>query len=164
VRRLLRRRLIHPHPTQQEGIEMPFEVQHQVEIPANTFMRAKLNKLDVASIQYVDKKTGEQKSFDKLNWIFEITEQGEFTGKDVRAETSAYLSDHPENKFRQWSEALLQRPLDLGQVLNEADLEGLSGLIMVSYVEDRKDPSKKWPRVTDVIPLDPSTGFNEAPF
>lgn len=143
---------------------MPFQVEHQVEIPANTFMRAKLNTLDVATVPYVDKKTGEQKSFTKLNWIFEITEQGEFTGKDVRAETNAYLSDHPENAFRLWAEALLQRPLDLGQVLNESDLEGLSGLIMIQYVPDRKDPSKKWPRVTDVIPLDPSSASSEAPF
>lgn len=144
---------------------MPFEVQHQVTFPANTFLRASLKDLEVRTIgPFPDKKTGEMKTFDKLNWIFEITEQGEFLGKEVRAETSAFLSDDPRNQFRNWAESLLQRPLDLGQVLNESDLVGLSGLITVKYVEDRQDSSKFWARVDDVIPLDPASSYDEPPF
>lgn len=142
---------------------MPFEVQKSVEIPENTLLRARLKSLEVVTVPYVDKKTNEAKEFTKLNWVFEITQDGEYLGKDVRAETSAFLSDHPENKFRLWSEALLQRPLDLGQVLNEQDLVGLSALITVHYQPDRKDPEKKWRRVEDVISLGGSA-YEEPPF
>lgn len=141
---------------------MAFEVQHQVDLPTGTFLRARLTELEVKTVPYVDKKTGENKEFTKLNWIFEITEAGEFFGKKVRAETSAYLSDSPYNTFRNWAEALLRRPLDLGQVLNETDLIGLSALITVKYEEDRRDSSKKWARVEDVIPMDPAG--DEPPF
>lgn len=139
---------------------MPFQVEHQVEIPTNTLLRASLKDLEVKEIPFTDRKTGEQKSFTKLNWIFEITQQGEFQGKTVRAETSAFLSDHPENKFRSWAEALLNRPIGLGDVLNEQDLIGLPALITVGYEADRKDPSKKFRRVEDVMSLDPSGGFS----
>lgn len=144
---------------------MAFEVQHQVELPTNTFLRAKLKELESKTVPYTDKKTGEQKEFTKLNWIFEITQDGEYFGKTVRAETSAYLSDSPYNTFRLWAEALLQRPLDLGQVLNETDLIGLSALITIRFEEDRRDSTKKYPRVEDVIPLDPaSAAYDEPPF
>lgn len=146
---------------------MPFTVEHSVDIPTDTLLRAKLTALDVATVPYTDKNTGEAKTFQKLNWKFEITQDGDYFGKTVNAETSAYLSDHPENQFRNWAEALLQRPLDLGNVLNESDLLGLSALITVHYVPDRKDPSKKWRRVDQVIALQPSLGgggFTEPPF
>jgi hypothetical protein len=142
---------------------MAFEVQHQVELPTNTFLRAKLKELEVKKVGYADKKTGEQKEFTKLNWLFEITQDGEYFGKTVRAETSAYLSDSPYNNFRLWAEALLQRPLDLGQVLNETDLIGLSALITIKFEEDRRDSSKKFARVEDVIPLDPGSVMDSEP-
>jgi hypothetical protein len=141
---------------------MPFEVQHQVDLPTNTLLRAVLKTLEVRDIPFTDRKTGEQKNFQKLNWLFEITQQGDYFGKTVRAETSAYLSDSPYNQFRNWAEALLQRPLDLGQVLNEADLMGLPALITVKYEEDRKDSSKKWARVDDVNAIG-SDSFGDAP-
>ena len=143
---------------------MPFQVEHQVEIPEGPFLRAKLTKLEVATIPYTDRKTGERKEFSKLNWVFEIIEQGDFTGKSVRGESSAFLSDAPHNRFRNWAEALLQRPLDLGQVLNESDLEGLTAYITVKYEVDKNDSSKRWARVDDVIPLDPGAGGDEPPF
>lgn len=142
---------------------MAFQVEHQIEIPEGPFLRSKLEKLEVATIPYTDKKTGERKEFSKLNWTFEITEQGEFHGKTVKGESPAFLSDSPHNRFRNWAEALLQRPLDVGQVLNESDLEGLSAYITVKYESDRNDSSKKWARVDDVIPLDPGAS-DEPPF
>lgn len=142
---------------------MSFTVEHTVEIPENTLLRSKLLSLDAVTIPYNDKKTGEAKEFTKLNWVFEVTQDGEYLSKEVRAETSAFLSDHPENKFRLWAEALMQRPLDLGNVLNESDLVGLSALITVKYEADRKDPEKKWRRVEDVIALD-GPSYDEPPF
>ncbi len=138
---------------------MPFEVEKSRALPAGELLKARLEKFDVQEIEYTDRKTNEKKSFKKIEWIFKIVD-GEYQGKEVRGETSAYLTDHPDNKFRNWSEALLGRSLDLGDVLDESDLEGGSVLITVKYVTDRKDEEKKWPRVDDVIPL----GDDEPPF
>lgn len=136
---------------------MAFEVQHQVDLPIETLLMARLKELEHKVIPYTDKKTGEQKTFGKLNWLFEVTEQGDFFGKTVRAETSDYFSDSEYNVPNQYATALLQRRLDPGQVLSEGDLIGLSGLITVKYEADRNDASKKWPRVDQVIPLDPAS-------
>lgn len=130
-----------------------FEVQHQAEIPEGKLIRAKLDSLEVVTKDFTDKKTGELKEFTKLEWIFKITEDGDMNGMTVRAETSTYLSDHPDNKFRSWAEGLLGRELDLGAVLSVDDLVGLQGLITVRYDPDRKDPSKKWRRVDTVISI-----------
>lgn len=130
---------------------MPFEVEHQVDLPINTLLRATLKSLEPVTREYTDKKTGELKSFTKLNWIFEVTEQGDYNAMTVRAETTAYFSDSPDNQPHAWSEALLGRSIALGAIVNESDLIGLSALITVRYEEDRKDPSKKWRRVEDVI-------------
>lgn len=131
---------------------MPFEVQKTTQLPAGVLLKAKLEDLDVKEIPFNDKKTGEPKTFSKIEWTFKIID-GEYQGKDVRGETSAFLTDHPDNKFRNWSEALLNRSLDLGFVLDEQDLVGSVGLITVKYVTDRKDEEKKWARVDDVIAL-----------
>lgn len=136
---------------------MAFEVQHQVDLPTETLMVARLRDLEHRKIPYTDKKTGEQKEFGKLNWTFEITEQGDFTGKSVRAETPDYISDSPYNQFGNYARALLQRELVPGQLLSEGDLVGLSALITVKYEADRNDSSKKWPRVDQVIELDPAS-------
>jgi hypothetical protein len=144
---------------------MAFEVQHQVDLPTDTLLQAQLKDLEHKKIPYTDKKTGEQKEFGKLNWVFEITEQGDYHGKLVRAETSDYLSDSPYNQFNNFAKALLRRELTTGQVLSEGDLIGLSALITVKYEEDRRDSSKKWARVADVFELDPvSAAANEPPF
>lgn len=131
---------------------MPFEVEKSTQLPAGVLLKARLESFEVKEIPFTDRKTGEAKSFNKIEWIFKIID-GEFQGKEVRGETSAYLTDHPENRFRNWAEALLNRSLDLGFVLDETDLQGGTALITVKYVEDRKDSDKKWPRVDDVIAL-----------
>jgi hypothetical protein len=143
---------------------MPFEVQHQVDLPIETLFRAKLVELEHRKIPYVDKKTKENKEFGKLNWVFEITEQGDFLGRQVRAETNDYLSDSQHNRFGQFARALLRRDLSAGQMLSEGDLIGLSGLIDVRYEKDRNDPDKQWPRVGNVYELDPASSFDEPPF
>ena len=137
---------------------MAFEVQHQVELPTGELLQARLKDLEVKEIP---KRDGSG-TFQKLKWVFEITQAGDYYGKTVFQETSAYLSDSPYNTFRLWAEALLQRPLDLGQVLNESDLIGLPALITVKYEEDYKDSTKKWARVEDVIAASP--GALQPPF
>ncbi len=131
---------------------MPYEVEKSRQLPEGVLLKARLDKFEQVDIPFTDRKTGEAKQFSKIEWTFKVID-GEYQGKDVRGETSPYLTDHPDNKFRNWSEALLNRSLDLGFVLDESDLEGAVALITVKYVADRKDDEKKWRRVDDVIPL-----------
>lgn len=145
---------------------MPFEVQHQVEIPEGVLLQAVLIELEPKEITFNDRSTGQPKTITKLTWIFEITQSGDFMGMKVRAETSAYLSDGRDNRFRAWAEALLDSELKVGQVLHESDLIGLPALITVGREQDRKDPSKSWRRVQDVISAGVSTARQgaEPPF
>lgn len=130
---------------------MPYEVEHQIDLPVDELLRAKLQNLEPREIEYTDRKTNEKKSFTKLDWTFEVTQDGDYFGKLVKANTSAYLSDSPYNQFRSWSEALLGHELETGQVLSESDLIGLPALITVKYEDDKKDANKKWARVDEVL-------------
>lgn len=138
---------------------MSFTVEHQVEIPTDTILRARLTELEVREIP---KREGG--TFQRLKWHFEITQQGDFFGKKISGETSAFLSDSPENVFRTWAEALLGRPLDLGASLFPSDLEGLQALITVRKEPDRKDSSKFWRRVDTVMALDGGFADDQPPF
>jgi hypothetical protein len=144
---------------------MTFEMQAAVIIPTDTLLGARLKELEHKIIPYTDRKTGEEKTFGKLNWVFEIAEQGELSGKTVRAETSDRLDNHPNNRFRAFAEALLQREIELGVALSESDLIGLPCLITTHYEDDRSDKTKQWQRVNQVYPVDPaSAGLFEPPF
>lgn len=131
-----------------------FTVEHQVQVPENTILRARLNELEVKVVQFTDRQTGQPDSFKKLNWVFEITEGGEFLGLQVRGETKAFLSDHPDNQFRKFAEALLQRELGMGAQISPDDLVGLPCLITVKYEADRKDSSRKFRRVDTVMAVE----------
>jgi hypothetical protein len=132
-----------------------FTVEHAVELPENTILRAVLNELEIREIPKRDGGT-----FNRLKWHFEITQTGEYLGKKVTAETSAVLNDLEGNVFREWAEALLGRPLDLGAQLFPSDLEGLPALITVGKEQDRKDPKKFWRRVETVMAVD-GGGFRQ---
>lgn len=134
---------------------MPFEVKHEADLPVNTLLRAKLKDL---SVREIPKKDGT--TFERLTWVFEITQSGDFFGKQVRADTSAEFSDSEFNQPRNWSKVLLQRDIAAGQFISESDLIGLSCDLTVLYEDDRKDPSKKWARVEDIYPVD---GFGDEP-
>jgi hypothetical protein len=77
-----------------------FTVEHAVELPENTILRAVLNELEIREIPKRDGGT-----FNRLKWHFEITQTGEYLGKKVTAETSAVLNDLEGNVFREWAEA-----------------------------------------------------------
>lgn len=143
---------------------MAFEVQHQVDLPEGELLKARLVELESKEIPKKDPKPGEASSFTKLVWKFEVTEQGDYNGKQVRVETSAFLSDSPHNQFGNFARALLRGELPVGTVLSEEDLVGLSCFIEIAYVPDRLDKSKKWPRVAECYPLDPASINDEPPF
>lgn len=128
---------------------MAFTIAHQVDLPVNTLLRAKLKDLEVRSLPSRDGGT-----FERLKWTFEITQQGDFFGKTVQADTTAYFSDSEFNQPTAWAKILLGRELAAGQVLSEGDLIGLPCDLTVKYEDDRKDKNKKWTRVEDIYPVD----------
>lgn len=140
-------------------------VEQHVDLPEGILMTARLKEIEVKTIPYNDKKTGEAKSFDKLNWLFEITEQGDHTMRVVRKETSAEFKTSEYNEPYQIAKALLGRDIPAGTAVSPGDLQGLSGLITIKYEADRGgSDGKKWARVDQVYPLDPASGFSEPPF
>lgn len=140
-------------------------VEQHVDLPEGILMQARLKDIETKTIPYVDRKTGEQKSFEKLNWLFEITEQGDFTTRVLRKETGAEFKTSEYNEPYQLAKALLGRDIPAGTAISQGDLLGLPGLITVKYEADRGGDGKKWARVDQVYPLDPASaaGF-EPPF
>jgi hypothetical protein len=130
-------------------------------IPEDTIVRAKLTDIILKEIEYV--KNGETKSFEKLYWTFQVADggpEGTWVGKQVRGQTDPELTNEPHNKFRNWSEALLNRDIAVGFQLDTDDLIGMTCKITVKHEEDRRDSNKIWERVDEVLP---AGGFNDAP-
>lgn len=112
--------------------------------------------------------TGEAKSFTKLEWWWEVvatTFGDQYIGRKVKGECDAKLTTHPGNKFRNWSETILGRVIPNGFVLDTEDLVGLQAEISIGHREDRKDSSKVWEFVDEVLPLSGGfDGLDEPPF
>lgn len=122
-------------------------------IPADELLVATLRAVEKKTVNYNDKFTGEPKSFDKLEWTFEITE-GEFAGRRLRGQTDAYISTHPSNRFRPWAEAMLGMELQPGVKFTVGDLIGKRCEISVVHVPSRKDPEKLWEQIDEVLPVE----------
>lgn len=108
-----------------------------------------------------------------LDWYFTITgsDMGDqFIGRKVRGSTLAVLRTNGgelDRKFHNWSSAILGKELPAGYPLDTDDLLGLTVQVVVEMEPDRRDPSRRWPRVTDVANLQGQsnnswTGGNEA--
>lgn len=131
-------------------------------IPEGTVATAKLTEVKEVTIPYVDKKDGISKTFTKLEWWFEIID-GDHAGRKIRGECPAELSSHPANKFRLWSEALLERTIDVGVEIDpQNDLVGCLADIRVGHVPNKKDPSRVYENVIEVIPV--SGNIDQPPF
>jgi hypothetical protein len=125
-------------------------------IPDETIARAQLEQIKLRQFEWNDRKTGEKKEGSTLEWWWKITATNageEFIGRTVRGECNPKLSNRGDNRFRIWAEALLNREIPVGMTIDTDDLVGLSAEIVIGVQDDRKDPLKKWNRVTDVIPL-----------
>lgn len=101
-------------------------------IPADSIVVAELDELKIKTINWTDKKTGEAKSADMLEWWWRVVE-GEYEGRKVKGECNAELSNHPQNRFNNWAEATLGQEIPLGYDLEPDDLVGLKALISVKH-------------------------------
>jgi hypothetical protein len=139
-------------------------------LPENTPFPAQLKSVDVRTIKY--QRDGKDKQFDKWEWVFEITE-GEYAGMEAYGESEDRLTNHPDNKVRQWAETLRDAPFGIGEGLNTDDLLGLPCVITVFHGDPRpkKDGTNFYPcPVQDVFPEGTEAGqfdrggFEEPPF
>jgi len=136
--------------------------EQQWKLPKETPLAAQLTAVVEREIPYVDKKTGKDAVFTKWEWEFAITE-GEYAGLSAWGDTEDRLTNHPDNKVRQWAETLRGREFDMGEGLDTDDLLGLPCTITVDNTEyTKKDGTVSYlTPVMDVYP--PSQGF-EPPF
>lgn len=118
-------------------------------IPEGEFFNAQLNELKHKTVKWTDKQTLEEKSWDKLEWWFVITD-GAYKGRKVKGETDARISTHPNNQYRLWVEALFDMEVTAGFHFEEEDLLGLRCRISVVHTPDRKDPNRVWENVSAV--------------
>lgn len=105
-------------------------------LPKDTLFPAILEAVTVKTIKY--KKDGKDKSFDKWEWEFKITD-GEYAGLSAYGETEDRLTTHPDNKVRQWGEVLRGGvEFEVGESIDTDDLIGLPCVITVTHEEPRE--------------------------
>lgn len=135
----------------------------QYKLPKDTLLPAVLKSVEEKVIPYVD-KNGKDQTFTKWTWEFEIVD-GDYMGLHAWGDTEPRLTNHPDNKVRQWAETLRGAAFEMGEGLDTDDLLGLTCVIVVDNVEHTKKNGEKsyLTPVIDVLPVDAyETG--EAPF
>ena len=142
------------------GYTLEVEDQPDLTIPEDTIVRARLDEIKLHEFDWVDRKKNppENKHSQILQFWFEVTD-GEYKGRRIKGETDFRVSNHPRNKFRLWAEALLQRELPVGMKIDTDDLTGLSADVSVRHRPDKRDPSKKFEEVDEVIPINGGSGW-----
>ena len=122
-------------------------VQDEYPLPADVLLPAILVEVEERTYDFVYKahhkrvqsgavKVGDEGKVEKWVWKFAITE-GDYGGLHAWGETEAFLSTHPDNKVRQWAEALRGAEFDPGEGLDTDDLLGLPCVITVRHDEPR---------------------------
>lgn len=103
----------------------------------------------------------EGKSFDwgeRLNWKFEVTEEGTWEGYKINGSTSLKFTIDPPSKFYEWSVELLGRTFEIGESVETDDLIGLPCRIEIEWQEDKDDEKKHWMRAYSIIRARGSSG------
>jgi hypothetical protein len=147
---------------------MKFVVEDEPDLtlPEDSIHRARLNSIELREFSWNDRKTGEAKTGQNLEWWWEIThtDLGEdYIGRKVKGECNPKMTNRDGNRMHQWSEALLNRQIPVGMTIDTDDLIGLEAEIVIGHRADKKDPSKKWEFVSDVAPADGAFN-NDPPF
>lgn len=131
---------------------MTYVVEEAALLPEDTLFSAVLLAAEEKVIPYTDKKTGEDKSFEKIEWKWLIERPAEYAGKNAFGECPTTLDSFPANRFRLIAEALLQRPLDVGTPLSLEDLVGLRADISVEH-QTRVGDDRVFVKVDTVLPV-----------
>lgn len=132
------------------------EHEDQWKLPADVPLPAELTSVKEESFPYTDKQ-GKPQTFTKWTWEFSITD-GEYAGLRAWGDTDPKLTNHPDNKVRQWAETLRGSEFEMGEGLDTDDIIGLPCIITVANLKEEKKGSPgefyyKTP-VKDVFPAD----------
>ena len=151
------------------GLQFTCEDAPDLTLPENKIFRAQLKEMKVHTFTWTDQRAQPPAEVESqiLQWWWEVQSSDEFNGRKVKGESDVKLSNHPRNRFRGWAEVLLARDIPEGMVVDTDDLVGLTADITVKHRADKKDPSKKYEEVDDVMSVggDGGTGWgNEPPF
>jgi hypothetical protein len=130
-------------------------------LPKDVPLPAELTAVSVREIPYV--KDGEKKTFTKWEWEFKITE-GEYAGLRAWGDTDPRLTNHPDNKVRQWAETLRGREFEMGEGLDTDDLLGLPCTIVVDNTIHTKKATGEKSYICPVVDVLPSGIDSEPPF
>ena len=131
-------------------------------IPEDMIVRATLAEIKQRTIKWVDKQSGEAKERDLLEWYWQVQTPEKYSMRKIKGECDAKISNSPGNKFMQWASTLLGREIPVGMAVDVDDLLGLPADLTVKHDPDRKDPSKVWERVDEVIAVN-GFQFDAAP-
>ena len=151
-------------------MEFLTEDEPDLTLPEDSICRARLEEIKLRTFTFTDKKSGEDVERTSLEWWWEVTATNlgpQYIGRKVKGECNPKISNRGDNRFRIWAEALLNREIPVGMAIDTDDLVGMTAEIVIGVQDDRKDPLKKWNRVTDVIPNLQSGGVfagSEPPF
>lgn len=153
------------------GLQFVVEDAPDLTLPENKIFRAQLKEIKLHTFTWTDYRDpaapGQpvQKEGSVLQWWWEVQSGDAYSGRKVKGETDPKISTHPRNKFRGWAETLLGRELPPGLTVDVDDLVGLSADITVKHVADKKDPSRKYEEIDDVIAIggDGGTGWGQEP-
>ncbi len=143
------------------------EEEKEVRIPEDSIHRARLEEIKLRTFGWTDKRTGDEREAQVLDWWWRITSTtygDQYVGRRFKSECDAKLSSRSDNRFRMWAEALLGRDIPVGMAVDTDDLVGMEAEIVIGYQPDRRDKNKTWPYVSDVAPLDGSHHQYDPPF
>lgn len=138
-------------------------------IPLDTLVPLKLESVELVKIDYTVKSgrnAGKPAVFVKWEWTFGVTD-GEYAGLTIRGNSEPKITsqDEPSGSLhlaRPWVEALLGRPIELGEEIDTDDLIGLPAVGTVEHLPPRpkKDGSGNWFNVgvDELFPASMGTG------
>lgn len=112
--------------------------------------------------------TWEGDEVEKLRWVFSVTDQGPWQGKDVQGDTSQKFTAHPNCKAYNWAAAIVGMQPSLDKDFDTDDLIGMPCRILIGHRADKQ--GGMWMNVKEVMspkagaPAIEATPPGEAPF
>ena len=97
----------------------------------------------------------------KLRWVFSVTDQGPWQGKDVQGDTSQAFTAHPNCKAFNWAAAVLGQQPSLEQEFDTDDLLGMPCRILIGHRVDKNGGT--WMNVKEVMAPRPGSAPAAAP-
>lgn len=105
---------------------------------------------EVVEIRVTDITSRESNFGLRLDWHFEVVEEGEYKGISVKGSTGAKFTLHSECRLYNWAKSLTGDDYESGQSFDTDDMIGLVGRGIVSHRRDNQD--RVWMNISDVLP------------